>query len=131
MNRYPKTLRIVHLTADQRWRALREGLQGRWQHEPEFCVRELQAYIDTNGTERALQRVLNLLTGTAFRCGTVMHRCINQLRKEVVRRLDARGAESAALRPTHLCPTCDGEGWDFIGRCPHCAGKGILWGKPH
>jgi hypothetical protein len=124
-----RTKRIVHLVADDRWQKVRAGLVGLWAKRPEECVERLRTYLEAVPTERAEQRVLNLLTGTGFRCGSIMHRCVNEFRIEVTARLRARGARSAQLRPTHLCPACGGVGWDAFGLCPGCAGKGIRWGE--
>lgn len=130
MKRNPRmrTLRIVRLVDDDLWQSLRASLVGKWQTRPAECVEALRAYLEQNTTERAEQRVMNLLTGTAFRCGTVVHQCINEFRLDVAGRLRARGAESAQLRPTHFCPTCAGRGWDAFGLCPNCRGTGIKWG---
>ena len=79
---YGKDIRDI--VREPAWQALRQSLVGTWKHTPDDNVRKLAEYLDNACWDRyAVVRVLNYLTGTAFRIGAINTPRIESLRVRV------------------------------------------------
>lgn len=75
---------IRKVVADREWQALRRSLVGTWKRKPRANVAALRRYLDGRWDDPfALRRVLNYLTGSAFRIGIIAHPDVDKLRDEV------------------------------------------------
>lgn len=75
---------IRAIVAQPKWQALRASFVGTWKHTPDDNVVRLRQYLDEEGWQPdAVVRVLNYLTGTAFRIGLITSPAIEALRYEV------------------------------------------------
>lgn len=64
-------LDIRTVVADEEWQAVRTSLLGRWKAEPAPCLAALEAYAGDLSDPARVRRVLNYLTGSGFRSGTL------------------------------------------------------------
>lgn len=75
---------IREIVAQKEWQDLRSSLVGTWKRTPDDNVRKLSEYLDSQKWDRyAVVRVLNYLTGTAFRIGAINTPRIESLRASV------------------------------------------------
>jgi hypothetical protein len=86
---------IKEIVKDPEWQKIRESLKGQWKENPEWCIKQLRRYIGPIKTadEKKLKIVLNYLTGTGFRTGTISSRdnpSISKLRGEISAELKKR-----------------------------------------
>jgi len=78
---------IKKLVKDDTWQALRESFVGTWQEKPLANVRKLRKYLGENPRYEKLRRVINYLTGSAFRSKTIKHPAVDSLREWVKNKL--------------------------------------------
>ena len=87
---------VKEIVKDKEWQKLRKSLLGgRWKEKPDWCVQQLRKYLGsiTSTDEKKLRIVMNYLTGTAFRVGTISSRenpSISKLRGEISAELKKR-----------------------------------------
>lgn len=76
---------IQDIVKDQSWQAVRKSLLGNWSKRPEWCCAQLRKYLGsiTSTRDEKIIRVMNYLTGTAFRMGKIKHACITKLRTQL------------------------------------------------
>jgi len=79
----PKAMK--QLVSNVQWQKVRESLLGQWREKPTWCCSRLRAYLGSiqGAPEDKLRIVMNYLTGTGFRTGTIKHECISKLRAEI------------------------------------------------
>lgn len=83
---------ISKLVKDADWQDIRKSLLGQWSNNPEWCCKQLRDYlgdISSTSTDK-LRIVMNYLTGTGFRTGTIKHQCIQDLRDEISKEMKKR-----------------------------------------
>lgn len=80
-----KSMNIKDVVDDPAWQSLRASFVGTWMKQPKENVRRLRAYVGTMSCPLKVRRVLNYLTGTAFRIGMISHPTITKLRNEIRR----------------------------------------------
>ena len=80
---------IKTLVKDPTWQNLRESLIGTWKEKPAANVSKLRKYLGKNPQYEKLRRILNYLTGSAFRSKTVTHPSITKLRKQIKDKLQS------------------------------------------
>lgn len=78
-------LDIRLVVADPQWQALRASLVGTWRRTPAGNVALLAAYLGDGSDSLKVRRVLNYLTGSAFRTGAVSHPDVDALLARVRR----------------------------------------------
>lgn len=76
---------IKNIVNDDEWQALRQSFIGTWSTKKDENVSRLRGYLGKKpwGDKKKLQRVMNYLTGTAFRIGKITSPGIQNLRNEV------------------------------------------------
>lgn len=62
---------IRRVVADESWQLLRHSFLGRWKLEGESLLVELRRYAGDQTDPARVRRVLNYLTGSGFRSGTI------------------------------------------------------------
>jgi hypothetical protein len=64
---------VKELVKDPEWQKVRQSLLGKWTDRPNWCVSELRDYLGhiSSADEKKLKIVMNYLTGTGFRTGTI------------------------------------------------------------
>lgn len=81
---------IREVVNDEYWQALRTSFLGTWKSTPMQNVARLRRYLnDEDWGVDAVARVLNYLTGTAFRIGAIDAPSITLLREDL-RRMHAK-----------------------------------------
>ena len=85
MNKWKRVraLNIKVVVDDKEWQSLRESFLGSWKSEPIENVIKLREYIQDMSCPFRVRRVLNYLTGTAFRIGIISHPEVTKLLNEV------------------------------------------------
>jgi hypothetical protein len=78
-----KNLKIQIVVADRGWQELRGSFVGTWKHTPEENVKRLSDYVGDMNDPLKVRRVLNYLTGSAFRIGIVEGSGVEELRKKI------------------------------------------------
>lgn len=83
---------MKELTKDPDWIKIRKQLLGKWNEDPEGCVRKLRKYLGNIETtdEKKLRIVMNYLTGSGFRTGKISHPFISELRGQISAELKRR-----------------------------------------
>lgn len=86
---------VKEIVKDPHWQKVRQSLLGQWKTRPDWCVKQLRSYLGNinNADEKKLRIVLNYLTGTGFRTGTISSRdnpSIAKLRAEISAELKRR-----------------------------------------
>jgi len=86
---------MMILTKDPQWQKIRISLLGNWSEKPEWCCSTLRKYLGNISTSHSkkLLIVMNYLTGTGFRTGTIKHECISNLREQISKELKLRKEE--------------------------------------
>ena len=76
---------IHKIVKDPAWQKVRESLIGQWKERPEWCIRQLRAYIGpfSKTSDDKLRIVMNYLTGSGFRTGRIKHSDIQKLRDAI------------------------------------------------
>ena len=127
-----KQRRIVELVrSDQAWQGTRSMLVGQWVRNPGLNLQLIKAYLWLRDfDEPSCQIVLNYLTSSGFRSGTITRNGgptvaeIAILRKVVSAKLsELYKVKSIQMMPTHEHIACDGFG------CADCKFAGIIPGK--
>jgi len=78
-----KKLKIQIVVADVDWQELRGSFVGTWKHTPVENVKRLREYVGDMSNPLKVRRVLNYLTGSAFRIGIVEGSGVEELREEI------------------------------------------------
>lgn len=78
-----RSMDIRDVVRDAEWQALRGSFVGTWKRTPNENVLKLRAYLGDMKDPMKLRRVLNYLTGSAFRIGIIDGPSISKLRDEV------------------------------------------------
>lgn len=81
-----KKLDIRTVVDDPEWQELRKSFLGTWKTTPGENVTKLYTYIEWGEDPLKVRRVLNYLTGTAFRTKRITHPSIDRL-LNIVRQL--------------------------------------------
>lgn len=81
-----KAMDIEDVVNDKEWQKLRQSFVGTWTKTPEKNVSKLRRYLYEMKDPLRVRRVLNYLTGTGFRSGTISHPSITKLLNEVRKR---------------------------------------------
>lgn len=86
---------ISELVKDPEWQELRSSLVGTWKKQPDANCRLLRNYLGDihNCQYYKLKIVMNYLTGSGFRMGTIKHPCIQKLRNDIGQELKERRYE--------------------------------------
>lgn len=73
------------LVRSEEWQRVRKSLLGKWKENPEWCCSQLRKYLGSISTTSndKIKVVMNYLTGTGFRTGTIKHPCITKLRGQL------------------------------------------------
>jgi hypothetical protein len=73
------------LVRSSQWQAVRRSLLGQWSGRPEWCCSQLRRYLGSISatSNDKIKVVMNYLTGTGFRTGTIKHPCISKLRAQL------------------------------------------------
>lgn len=79
----PKDGTISEIVNDPEWQRLRASLVGTWKDNLAENVKTLRGYLGDMKDGDKLKRILNYLTGSAFRSGTIKGKPINDLLAEV------------------------------------------------
>jgi hypothetical protein len=74
---------IRDVVRDEEWQDLRLSFIGTWRDQKEENVKKLEIYLQDGSDPLRVRRVLNYLTGTGFRSGTIAHPSIDELRERV------------------------------------------------
>lgn len=87
--------RIKDIVRNDEWQDVRKSLLGQWKERPNWCVAQLRKYLGSihSTNEKKLRIVMNYLTGTGFRIGTISSRdnpSIPRLRAEISAELKKR-----------------------------------------
>lgn len=72
-------LDITLVVADPEWQALRASLVGTWKATPAGNVARLADYLGDGTDPLKVRRLLNYLTGSVFRSGTIRHPDVDKL----------------------------------------------------
>lgn len=78
-----KKMNIKEIVDNPEWQGLRRSFVGTWKITPSDNCRKLRNYLGDFSDPMKVRRVLNYLTGSAFRIGIIQGEEINQLLKEV------------------------------------------------
>ena len=65
------------------WQELRNSFIGTWKHKPVENVKFLREYLSDMSDPYKVRRVLNYLTGSAFRIKLIKHKDIDKLLSEI------------------------------------------------
>lgn len=74
---------ITEIVKDPEWQQLRGSLVNTWKQKAERNCQLLRTYLDDFKDPLKNRRVLNYLTGTAFRIGRIQHPDIDKLINEI------------------------------------------------
>ena len=78
-----KGMDIRVVVAEEKWQELRTSFVGTWKHTPVENVKRLREYVGDMTDPLKVRRVLNYLTGSAFRIGIIEGNGIEELREEI------------------------------------------------
>lgn len=80
------------LVRSDSWQAVRKSLLGQWKNKPEWCCGQLRSYLGSISTtdNDKIRVVMNYLTGTGFRTGTIKHPCISAIRQAMSAEIKSR-----------------------------------------
>jgi len=98
---------VKEMVKDPSWQKVRQSLLGQWKEKPNWCVAQLRKYIGaiSSADEKKLKIVMNYLTGTGFRSGSISSRdnpSIPKLRAEISAELKKRKFKNEQLQPSLL-----------------------------
>jgi hypothetical protein len=76
---------MKELVNNPEWQAVRKSLLGQWKEKPIWCCSRLRSYLGSvqSASDDKLRIVMNYLTGSGFRSGTIKHPCISTLRAQI------------------------------------------------
>jgi hypothetical protein len=76
---------MKELVNNAEWQAVRKSLLGQWKARPVWCCERLHNYLGPiqSASDDRLRTVMNYLTGSGFRSGTIKHTCITVLRAQI------------------------------------------------
>jgi len=78
---------IKQLVQRKDWQELRKLMLGSWNNHPERSIQRLRKWLGDSPSEDKRRIVMNYLTGTGFRTGTIKsHPSIQKLRNELKKR---------------------------------------------
>jgi hypothetical protein len=72
-------LPIIEVVSDPEWQSIRRSFLGTWKKTPADNVARLRAYLGDGSDPLKVRRLLNYLTGSAFRIGVISHPHIDSL----------------------------------------------------
>lgn len=79
-----RSMDIREVVKDQEWQAIRRSFLLTWKRKPVENCAVLREYLDRDPSNALkIRRVLNYLTGSAFRIGTISHPSIDELLRDV------------------------------------------------
>ena len=81
--KHVRGMNIKIVVDDKNWQNLRKTFVGTWKKEPVKNIKELRDYVGDMTCPYKTRRVLNYLTGTAFRIGKISHLSIDKLLNEI------------------------------------------------
>jgi len=83
------------LVRSEDWQNVRKSLLGNWKEKPDWCCSQLRKYLGSLSTTSndKIKVVMNYLTGTGFRTGTIKHPCITKLRNQLSSEIKKRKAK--------------------------------------
>lgn len=81
--KFVKSEDIRSVVNDDDWQTLRKSFVGTWKHTPVENVKKLREYVGDKNDPYKVRRVLNYLTGSAFRIRIIEHDDIDTLREEI------------------------------------------------
>ena len=83
------------LVRSEDWQKVRKSLLGNWKEKPEWCCSQLRKYLGSisSTSNDKIRVVMNYLTGTGFRTGTIKHPCISKLRTQMSVEIKKRKAK--------------------------------------
>lgn len=86
---------VREIVKDPEWQKIRKSLLGQWSKRPEWCCSQLRKYLGSvsSASNDKLRIVMNYLTGTGFRTGTIKHPCISNLRAQISSEIKRRKAK--------------------------------------
>jgi len=76
-------MKIQDVVNDPEWQAIRRSMIGTWKHTPEANCQILRTYLQDFSDPLRVRRVLNYLTGSAFRFRRIRHLEIDKLVLEI------------------------------------------------
>ena len=90
------TMSIKDLVKDPEWQKIRKSLLGQWKSRPEWCCAQLRKYLGpiSKTSNDKLKIVMNYLTGSGFRMGKIVHKCITELRTQISSEIKKRKAKN-------------------------------------
>lgn len=74
---------IRSVVDDNEWQQIRSSFVGTWKHTPVENIKILREYVGDMSDPWKVRRVLNYLTGSAFRIRIIEHDEIDNLREEI------------------------------------------------
>jgi len=76
---------MKQLVNNPEWQGVRKSLLGQWKSNPVWCCLKLKHYLGPvqTASDDKLRIVMNYLTGSGFRSGTIKHSCITVLRAQI------------------------------------------------
>lgn len=74
---------IKSVVNEPKWQKLRSGLVGTWKTNAKKNVELLRTYLGDKTDPFKVRRVMNYLTGSAFRIGVISHDSIDKLLREL------------------------------------------------
>jgi len=85
MNNLLEAKPMKELVNNPEWQAVRKSLLGQWKEKPTWCCSRLRNYLGSiqSASDDKLSIVMNYLTGSGFRSGTIKHACISALRAQI------------------------------------------------
>lgn len=76
-------MKIQEIVNDLEWQIIRRSFLGTWKHTPAANCQILRTYLQDFSDPLRVRRVLNYLTGSAFRFGRIRHLEIDRLLLEI------------------------------------------------
>ncbi len=76
-----KALDIKIVVADPEWQKIRSDLKGTWKNEVYNNIKILRAYVGDMSDPFKVRRVLNYITGSAFRIGIIHSPALDKFRE--------------------------------------------------
>ena len=87
--------KIKDIVKNKEWQSIRKSLLGQWSERPEWCCLQLRKFLGaiTDTSNDKLRIIMNYLTGTGFRTGTIKNKCITKLRMQISMEMKKRKAK--------------------------------------
>jgi hypothetical protein len=90
-------MKIQEIVNDPEWQIIRRSFLGTWKHTPAANCQILRTYLQDFSDPLRVRRVLNYLTGSAFRFGRIRHLEIDRLLLEIRERKQHEKETSSTL----------------------------------